>query len=153
MKTHTHLVLVYGTLMKDNPNNHVIVGRKGSDAVLLGEAYTLQKFFMSGGGFPRVSRKVLRDFPASVKASDYCSQVSGELWRVNDESLTNCDRLEGHPTFYRREQVPVVMKTSRARHLAWMYIITEPPEALQCLPKNKAGVLRWESPWKESRDA
>jgi gamma-glutamylcyclotransferase (GGCT)/AIG2-like uncharacterized protein YtfP len=100
---------------------------------------------MAGEGIPRVAKQVLGDFPASLDRNDYSGQIRGELWQIDSESLKNCDRLEGHPTFYKREQIPVTLDKDRSRHTAWLYFIVEPFRGHLCFAKNKSGVLEWPS--------
>lgn len=143
-----HLLFVYGTLQKDHGNNRVLIGESGKDGSLLGNATTMPKFFMTGGGFPRVAKNVLGDFPASVQRLEYQGQVGGEVWAVNDAAMKRCDRLESHPVFYRREVIPVTLDKCRTKLRPWMYIIVEPFRAYECLEKNRQGVLRWESTYR-----
>jgi gamma-glutamylcyclotransferase (GGCT)/AIG2-like uncharacterized protein YtfP len=137
----THLVMVYGTLQSGFGNNDVMTG--GGDAKLLGKATTLQKFYMSDGGFPRIAKRLLGQFTDGHKPSDYFGQVAGELWEVDGESFAACDRLEGHPRFYRREEVPVTLDKGKVRHKAWIYVIVSPFLPRDCILKNTSGVLQW----------
>lgn len=134
--------MVYGTLMSPYGNNPILT-RSGT-ARLLGKATTLQKFYMSGGGFPRVAKKVLGEFPISENRNDFLGQVHGELWEIDEVTLKACDRLESHPGFYRREEIPVTLDKNRERRTAWMYIIVEPFRGHACLPKTPLGVLEWQ---------
>jgi len=140
-----HLVFVYGTLQQGSYNNPVMTGHQQKDARLVGPATTLQKFFMADGGFPRVSTQVTGSFPVSERATSYFGQIRGELWELNDSAFKACDRLESHPTFYRRAEVPVTLNGTRKRHVAWIYLIVEPFPAYQAMQKNRDGVLAWTS--------
>jgi len=143
-----HLLFVYGTLQKGHGNNRVLIGDNGKQATLLGSATTMPKFYMAGGGFPRVGKSVLGEFPASVERQDHLGQVKGEVWSISDVALKACDRLEGHPTFYRREVIPVTLDKDRIKLRPWMYVICEPFRSYECLEKDKQGVLKWESSWR-----
>lgn len=81
------LVFVYGTLMRDYYNNHIMERAGGT---FVSEAHTTPNYDLVGLGA----------FPGMVEG-EY--QVAGEIWNVED--LEPLDRLEGHPTFYRREQI------------------------------------------------
>ena len=48
----------------------------------------------------------LGGFPGVVDGE---GDVDGEVYRINDGHLDPLDRLEGHPTFYRRESRPVYL--------------------------------------------
>lgn len=79
-------VLVYGSL-KQGYGNHRVMQEAGGE--LIGK-HTLSGFDMhSLGGFPAIVRGEGR--------------VECEVYQV--ENLAPLDRLEGHPTFYKREVV------------------------------------------------
>lgn len=52
------------------------------------------------------------------------SQIFGELYRVDELTLTIVDRLEGHPEWYRREEVRVVTEEG-SNVTAWLYFYPE----------------------------
>lgn len=92
-------MFVYGTLKKGFGNNHLLSGD-----TFVGEATTLPNFTMfSMGGFPGVSKEGE-------------TQIRGEIYEVSPSTLERLDRLEGHPNWYIREEVP----TSLGR--AWIYL-------------------------------
>lgn len=99
-----HTIFVYGTLKKDWGNHRII-----EDQQYLGCAETSHPNFQmySLGGFP------------GVVAGD--KQITGELYSVDDEALARCDRLEGHPSFYKREQISV-SPLEGENVVAWIYI-------------------------------
>jgi gamma-glutamylaminecyclotransferase len=80
-----HRIFVYGSLLRGLAN-HAVLGA----ARYLGTARTE----------PRWTLRSLGSFPA-LCAGGYTS-VAGELYELNDAELARVDRLEGHPTFYRR---------------------------------------------------
>lgn len=100
-----HLIFVYGTLKRGWGNNAII-----HDQTFMSEAITLEhKFSMfSLGGFP------------GVVAGD--KQIKGELWEVDDTAFARCDRLEGHPNFYKRELIHVNNDAWTDTVEAWIYI-------------------------------
>ena len=102
-----HLLFVYGTLMRGYGNNVLL-----RDSDFLGEAVTTDgKFSMVTGGFPMVY-------------AGGSSNIKGELYWVDDVVLQSCDRLEGHPNWYRRERISV---DAAAVVHPWMYIMQGEP--------------------------
>jgi len=90
-----HLLFVYGTLMSGQPNHRFL-----ARATLLGPVRTAPLFRMiSLGGYPAIMREATRG------ASAPGIEIVGELYEVDDETLAACDRLESHPTFYRRQEI------------------------------------------------
>lgn len=101
------LVFVYGTLKKGFSNHRLLASSE-----LLGVAQTVKKYAMYSTGVPIV-----------VKGEEV-SRIHGELYRVDETTLVYLDSLEGHPDWYRREEVDVFvedqeegMRTERA----WIY--------------------------------
>lgn len=86
-----HLIFVYGTLMAGCGNHRLLDG-----ATLIGDVRTTPDFTMLHlGGFPGVVR-------------EGTTSIIGELYEVDDPDMLNrLDRLEGHPTFYRREEITI----------------------------------------------
>ena len=99
-------VFVYGSLMSGLHNNHCLRG-----ATLLREATTAGKFSMfSIGTFPMVIEE------------DEWSTVVGEVWEVDDRTLSILDQLEGVDSgFYERIDV-----LDDHNELCWMYIGADP---------------------------
>jgi len=105
-----HLMFVYGTLKRAHHNNRLL-----TTAEFLGDALTCDSYGMERTGSPRVYRNA----PA-----EYAAPIAGELYKVDDLTLTWLDQLEGHPDWYCREQVCV---KTRGRHgavfQAWLYFM------------------------------
>jgi gamma-glutamylcyclotransferase (GGCT)/AIG2-like uncharacterized protein YtfP len=99
-----HLVFVYGTLRQGQCNHRYFLGR----SKFLGMVKTKKRYALYGHGIPVLSRA------ASV------SQVIGEVYEVDDATLLNLDRLEGHPDMYEREQAEVVLEDG-TELTAWIY--------------------------------
>lgn len=102
-----YLVFVYGTLKKGFSNHRLLAG-----AEFLGAAQTVEKYAMYSTGTPIV----LKD--------EAVSPIFGELYRVNEKTLAALDSLEGHPDWYRRQEVEVLVdEVERGRRLetAWLY--------------------------------
>ena len=100
-------VFVYGTLKRGH-GNHILM----QDSVFLGPALTDKKYTMYKSGIPFVSK------------SPNTTQIIGELYDVVKTTLDDLDMLEGHPTWYKREKVPVT-HISRQGEIetvdAWLY--------------------------------
>ncbi len=100
-------VFVYGSLKK-NFHNHVLL--KGSK--FLGTAKSEAS---------RFKMLDLGSFPGLVFGNE---QVKGELYKVDDDTMAALDRLEGHPSFYKRlvfnfvDEQDVVVP-------AWVYILQD----------------------------
>lgn len=109
MSAGKHIIFVYGTLKQGWGNHRCIEGQE-----YLGHGQTL---------YPNYQMYSLGGFPGVVAGN---KQITGELYAVDDEAFARCDRLEGHPTFYKRQQIPVVIgyvDDGGAEHMsAWMYI-------------------------------
>jgi len=87
-------VFVYGTLMEGLYNSDCLgrAARKIATHVRL----------------PGYRLRDLGSFPGMVEApGDRIAGVYGEVWEVLDGAIADMDRLEGHPTFYRRVGVVV----------------------------------------------
>lgn len=109
-----HLLFVYGTLLEGYHNHHWIDG-----AEFVGVAVTGEKFTMYTNG----------SFPAVVSEPSY--SIIGEVYEIDNKTLTNADRLEGYdakyPTrsFYQRRQIEVTIVTTGEKKTAWIYYISD----------------------------
>lgn len=99
-----YLVFVYGTLKHGFNNHHLL-----DDSDYLGHVETSESKWQmySLGGFP------------GVVAGE--NTIYGEMYSVSQYTFDMCDRLEGHPTFYKRELVDVV-DGDGVSYTAWMYV-------------------------------
>ena len=90
----TALVFVYGSLKRGYWNNRLLEG-----ALFVGEAHTTKKYSLVDGGVPM------------AVPDEEGLPVMGEVYEIDVSlHLGPLDRLEGHPRFYTREQVGVVLK-------------------------------------------
>ena len=48
--------------------------------------------------------------------------VEVELYSVDSDTFAELDRLEGHPTFYRREQISIIGQSGQ-EYSAWVYMV------------------------------
>lgn len=81
-------LFVYGTLMRGQHNHRVLAGARFVGPALTRDAFTL----LDLGGCPAL-------------VTGPVSRIVGEVFEVDEVTLARCDRLEGHPTLYRREPV------------------------------------------------
>ena len=116
-------IFVYGTL-KSGYYNHSILG----NADFLGEL-VIPNFKLFESGIPFMKR--------SENPED---KVLGELYKVSDESLVDMDRLEGHPTGYRREKVSKLLILESFYEDIESYIYPHDLSGMQESPKNSDGV-------------
>jgi gamma-glutamylcyclotransferase (GGCT)/AIG2-like uncharacterized protein YtfP len=81
-------VFVYGTLRTRESRNHVM-----RDADFMGMYKSLPLYTMYDLG----------SFPAISEGGK--TKIVGELYEVDDYTLEVLDMIEGHPTFYKRQQI------------------------------------------------
>lgn len=91
----SHLVAVYGTLKKGNSNywNYL------SSSTFVGSGVTKEKYPL-----------LIQGLPYLVDKAGTGHKVQVDVFRVSDTKLADLDRLEGHPTWYKRRQVNVSVK-------------------------------------------
>lgn len=111
-------VFVYGTLLAGEPNHHVLAGAK-----LVGEGRTEPAFEL----------RDLGAYPGLVRGGMHV--VVGEIYEVDAPTLAALDRLEGHPSFYRRTRI-ILADGERA----WTYLLT--PEQVEGHPVIASGSWR-----------
>lgn len=101
-----HTVAVYGTLKQGHGNHRLIQ----QDPVSIG--------YISG------HRLYQSGIPFLVKDHTSEYEVQVEIYEVDDETLQRLDRLEGHPSAYRREILSV--STDEGNRDAWTYLYPTP---------------------------
>ena len=134
---HPHLIFAYGTLKRDYGNSRVFSGGRGE---FVASGVTEDKFVMTTGGFPRVYRPT-DALPAW--AVSQAAPVRGDLWRADDEALASCDRIEGHPDWYKREEVDVWIDGTIVVK-AWLYIMPAKKASGELVMPGESGVLDWQ---------
>ena len=97
-------VAVYGTLKKNYSNYWWYLG----NATHIGKGKTYEKYPL-----------IVKGLPYLINDEGKGHNVEIDLFRVTDSTLKDLDRLEGHPNWYRREQIWVVVKGEP--YLAWIY--------------------------------
>ena len=104
-------VFVYGSLLSGLGNHEVMQRAEG--------------YYLGKGKLRGFTMHDLGAFPA-IRPVPGLSPIIGELYEVDDEGLRRLDRLEGHPTFYRRYQRTIVTDAGTAR--AWVYVLANPTD-------------------------
>ncbi len=94
-------VSVYGTLRPGFGNNILL-----SDSIHLGTGHTVNKYTLRASGIPFVSKEPLHN-------------VVVDVYKVDEDTLKNLDRLEGHPEWYHRKLIPVSIEGEILD--AWLY--------------------------------
>lgn len=101
----SHLVFVYGSLL---PGLHNAALLHGCEPLGYGTtAPEFSMFALAAGSYPAVCR-------------GGSTAIRGAVFAVNNAVLAQLDRLEGHPEWYRREQVPLA---SGPAELVWIYVM------------------------------
>ncbi|MCS7299276.1 MAG: gamma-glutamylcyclotransferase family protein [Spirochaetia bacterium] len=85
-------VFVYGTLRKGLGNHYLL-----KEAKFIGFAKTKERYTMYARTIPFVNKNIKT------------SQIIGEVYLVDDETLSKLDYLEGHPSWYYREMIDVIL--------------------------------------------
>lgn len=105
-----HRVFVYGSLMRGFGNHGLL-----QDQTYIGEA-TVEEFDLHSLG----------SFPAAVPHDGGSRIIRGELYEVDDTALARLDRLEGHPTFYERQDISAYSENMNGNLPAQMYVYQHP---------------------------
>ncbi|MDZ7697722.1 MAG: gamma-glutamylcyclotransferase family protein [Deltaproteobacteria bacterium] len=103
------LVFLYGTLKRGFGNHHFLDGSR-----FLGKAITKKKYALYVSGIPFVIE------------NEPVSQISGEVYEVDEDTLARLDRLEGHPDWYCRKWINLIMERGSLNDVekvneAWIY--------------------------------
>ncbi len=110
-------LFAYGTLRKDEFNNQIIANHSR----YIETCKTVDEFIIftqDYKAFPFIVRK--STWPVMA---EYACKIIGDLFEVNQTGLGRCDKLEGHPNWYKREKI--MLETSSGLKEAYAYILTE----------------------------
>lgn len=122
-----HLVFVYGTLLSGESNHRLL-----SRSAPAGAARTAARYELADLG----------GYPAMIAGG--ATAVCGELWEVDDDTLSRLDELEGHPGFYERQMVQLDDGRSALAYLPQ-------PEQTRGCPRIASGDWRRREPGAASR--
>jgi gamma-glutamylcyclotransferase (GGCT)/AIG2-like uncharacterized protein YtfP len=110
------LLFVYGTLRRGGANHALL-----AHARFLGPATTVDRYALFVDGIP---------FLAPAPA---VHRVRGEVFAVDADTLAAVDRLEGHPVWYERRPVAVVLDAAtKAARAAAGSAFGDAPRPLAC---------------------
>ena len=84
----THLCFVYGSLLRGEANHRLLQRARFVRAARTSPVFTMVDL----GAFPGI-------------LAGGTTAIAGEVYEVDEDTLRALDRLEGHPTFYRRHEV------------------------------------------------
>lgn len=100
----TNVIAVYGTLKKDHSNYY---------HYLRGSKYV-------GGGTTKDKYPLIKDgLPYMINKKGIGHNVEVDVFKVTDKVFADVDKLEGHPQWYKREQVTIMVKGKEI--LCWLY--------------------------------
>lgn len=99
----SHTVFVYGSLRRGMGNHRFL-----RDSQFVGTTVIEDMFRMISLGV----------FPGLIREGDP-RQIVGEVYQVTDQVFSSLDSLEGHPRFYKREQVDTPIGE------AWVYVLPD----------------------------
>jgi gamma-glutamylaminecyclotransferase len=99
-----HLVAVYGTLKKGYSNYNRFL--------------TSSKFIASGQTKDKYPL-IISGLPYLIEDSGKGHNVEVDVFKVSDTKLADLDRLEGHPIWYKRKQIPIEVKGKTL--MCWIY--------------------------------
>lgn len=83
-------IFTYGTLKRGQCRNHVVASH-----TFCGEATTKPNYRLYTQG----------SYPCLKKVEGLGESIPGEVWEIDEECLKKLDRIEGHPTLYKRETI------------------------------------------------
>lgn len=99
-----NLVAVYGTLKKGYSNYRNYLTK----ATHVGTGKTKDRYPL-----------IVQGLPYLIEQKGKGTNVSIDLFKVSDDTFRSLDRLEGHPDWYIRKEIPVVV--NGRTYIAWVY--------------------------------
>lgn len=125
-------VFTYGTLKQGYGNHHHLMGAK-----LLGKAVSSSDHYvLTSFGIPFL-RELVDD-----EVFEFSGKIAGEVYEVDKKQLASCDRLEGHPNAYCREEREFVVEGKEVT--AWVYLYQRHEWHPEDAVKPIDGVLTWD---------
>ena len=119
-----NLIAVYGTLKKGYSNYNTYL----RTAKYVGSGVTADKYPL-----------IIEGLPYMVNEKGVGHDVEVDVFKVDNMSFKMIDRLEGHPKWYKRKEIPIKLKDGR-RLTCWLYFnpkkITEHTELHESYEQN-----------------
>uniref|UniRef100_A0AC35TLM9 Gamma-glutamylcyclotransferase family protein n=1 Tax=Rhabditophanes sp. KR3021 TaxID=114890 RepID=A0AC35TLM9_9BILA len=110
-------IFVYGTLKRNEPNNHMLLDAANGNSLFRGSALTDDKFLMVIGS------KYNIPFCLDIQEKG-SSQIIGEVYEIDENMLDSLDVFEGFPKFYDRKEITVNTSDNRTIN-AWIYLLSD----------------------------
>lgn len=105
------MIAVYGTLKKNYGNYEALIEPylKNGKIKFIGSGKTKEKYKMYASGIPFVVQ------------NEHLSNIAVEVYDIkNKKILVDIDALEGHPQWYQRRKVPIILDNGKEVQ-AWLY--------------------------------
>ena len=99
-----NLIAVYGTLKKGHSNYYGHLG----GSTFLGSGKTKDKYPL-----------IIKGLPFLVDKKGVGHNVEVDVFKVSDSTLANLDILEGHPRWYIRREIPILV--GKVERMCWVY--------------------------------
>ena len=109
-------LFVYGTLKSGYGNNYLL-----RDSTKIGDGITKKGYVLFQCGFPKAVP--FHQVPPEIVLDFDILPVMGEVWEVSEKDLHSIDRLEGHPNWYERKIVTILVNNEETE--AWIYEMPE----------------------------
>eukprot|EP00003_Mantamonas_plastica_P025479 TRINITY_DN5002_c0_g2_i1.p1 TRINITY_DN5002_c0_g2~~TRINITY_DN5002_c0_g2_i1.p1 ORF type:complete len:161 (+),score=54.19 TRINITY_DN5002_c0_g2_i1:1-483(+) len=106
------LMFTYGTLRKGFHNHHYLEGAEYIGAATTAEQYSM---YTNHADESRGSKGIPFVNPEEKKIC-----IRGDVYCISEKMLKRIDGLEGHPNWYWREEIPVLMDGGEEK-TAWIY--------------------------------
>lgn len=138
-ETRTVAVFLYGSARKKHINHDVLLN---GNAIYRGTFVTQDPYYM----IDMSSIPVCYEIPPYDQLYNQCRRVVGEVYSVDEETLKQLDMLEGHPEFFRRKRVKVIVGDGSAKD-TFMYLMSPPVKMYApVVPPNMTGNYEWNHP-------
>ena len=98
-----HNVFVYGSLLSNLGNHHILSELKSHARLISSECLTVNKFYLTG--LKSNEHPYLSEVPLHNDQLSY--RIKGELYQVSDDALSKLDWFEEHPVEYFRSVIEV----------------------------------------------
>lgn len=95
-------VFVYGTLRKGLAWNHLL-----RDSEFIGKAITKDRYGLYADSIPYLIE------------NEKVSNITGEVYKIDQKTLNILDKLEGHPNWYTRKEINVILDCKDI--ITWIY--------------------------------